>query len=138
MSEGRCSGFGETEERAPVDMGDGTGSSSTTMRLDARSQISYRAFSAVVVASRRGTYADGRVQERVVILRELQCDLCDIFQRVIADTPKPYGFVGRCDGGPGNCVIQLSQRRQDEDAAAPKCQVGLATRNYGSVGGPLH
>lgn len=39
MSEGRFSGFGETDERAPVDMGDDPGSSSTTTRLDARPQI---------------------------------------------------------------------------------------------------
>ena len=121
MSEGRCSGFGETEERAPVDMGDGTGSSSTTIRLDARSQIAYKAFSVVVIASRWRAYAESGVQERVVILRELQCDLSNIFQRVIADTPKPYGLVGRCDGGPGNCVVQLGQRCQDEDTTAPKC-----------------
>lgn len=38
MSEGRFSGSGETDERAPVDMGDEPESSSTTTSLDARAQ----------------------------------------------------------------------------------------------------
>ena len=105
MSEGRFSGSGETDERVPVDMGDDTGSPSTITRFDARAQLTWGTFSTVAVASCWRTYAERRFQKRVVILREIHRDLGDVLQRVIADTPKPNGFVGRCNGGPSNHVV---------------------------------
>ena len=41
-----------------------------------------------------GTYAEGGFQKRVVILREIYCNLGDILQRVIAHTPELERLMG--------------------------------------------
>ena len=83
------------------------------------------------------TYCEERFQIRVVILREIDRDLGNIPQRFVTDTSELERFV-KCDWGPSNYVVYLSQRRQDEDAAAPERQVGHMIRKCGSVGSSLH
>ena len=86
-------------------MGEDSVFTSAATRPDARIQHIFGLFSTVAGANRRRTHAEDRFQIRVVILREIHRDLGNILQRVIADTPKPNGFVGGCDGGPSDHVV---------------------------------
>ena len=80
-------------------------------------------------------YCEERFQIRVVILREIDRDLGNIPQRFVTDTSKLERFV-KCDWGPSNYVVYLSQRRQDEDAAAPERQVGHMVHKRSCIGSP--
>ena len=80
-------------------------------------------------------YCEERFQIRVVILCEIDRDFGNIPQCFVTDTSKLERFI-ECDRGPSDYVVYLSQRCQDEDAAASERQVGHMVHKRSCIGSP--